>query len=186
MEYDCFIRLFTVYASIEIKKLGKDPVFLITKENKKIIDMLFAYLTGAKSEINNNKGILIVGGFGVGKTLIMKAFVNLINSYGVKIISIFHSKELTIELPSQGLRKFNTKPLFIDDIGKESKEVVVFGTRIKPYVDMISLRYELPTWNFGTSNYNLKTLQELYGETITDRMKDLYNIIELKGESFRK
>ena len=148
--------------------------------------MLFVYLTGAKSDLYLNKGILLVGGFGVGKTLIMKAFINLINSYQIKIITTLHGKELTIELPKKGLQDFKKKPLFIDDIGKENKEVLVYGTRIKPYVDMISLRYEFPTWNFGTSNYNMNTLKELYGETITDRMKDMYNVIVLNGESFRK
>ena len=185
IEHKYFIDLFTIYANIEIKKLGKEETFLITKENKPIIDILFVYLTGEKSDLDLNKGILLVGGFGIGKTLIMKAFINLINSYQIKIITTLHSKELTIELPKKGLQDFKKKPLFIDDIGKENKEVLVYGTRIKPYVDMISLRYEFPTWNFGTSNYNMNTLKELYGETITDRMKDMYNVILLTGDSFR-
>jgi len=31
----------------------------------------------------------------------------------------------------------------------------------------------------------LKQVKEKYGETITDRMKDIYNIIELNGKSKR-
>jgi len=188
LSYNEFIELFVVFAEIEIKRLGKTHKFIIDKSNENILKWLYSYSTGTKStqfNIDFNKGILLIGGFGVGKTLIMKAYISLINSFDKKIIKSYHSKELTIILPEVGLHTLLKKPLFVDDIGKENREVKVFGTIIQPFVDLISLRYEHNTWNFATANYKLDTLKEKYGETITDRMKDIYNIIELNGKSKR-
>ena len=90
--------------------------FVFDKFNEKLIDQLYNYSTGRDSELDVNKGLLILGGFGTGKTLILKSWVSLINSFEQKIITSYHSKELTIVLPKIGMDALLKKSLFIDDI----------------------------------------------------------------------
>ena len=65
-------------------------------------------------------------------------------------------------------------------------EINDFGNKIQPIADLISFRYDNGALTHATCNYKIDTLTEFYGLTTTDRFKEMFNIIELKGESFRK
>lgn len=186
VDYETFLKLFKCEADLLIKKRKPADEFKLTKENEKLIKQLYYYCTiNEKFEQDLSKGLLIGGTFGVGKTLIMQALCSVIALFG-KNIRYIHVKKLQSDILKTGVEQYEKKPLFIDDVGKESREVVDYGTRILPIADLFALRYANYSLTFATTNYKFETLKEFYGDSIADRLKEMFNLIVLDGKSFRK
>jgi DNA replication protein DnaC len=79
-------------------------------------------------------------------------------------------------------------PLIIDEFGREPKQIMDFGNLRSPIVELLCERYDNGAWTHGVSNFTLDTLssENLYGKMTGDRLKSMFNFIELKGESRRK
>lgn len=184
-----FEMLLKVEAEKILLKRYQKTDFRITENNQYIITQLYYYLTGSEHFNGDlNKGILLLGPIGTGKTLIMEAFCKVFNELSDrKKITSITAKELwgKVKALEEGFKYFENRPLNIDDIGKEAKKVKHFGTDICPMVELIGLRYDNGAITFGTGNYYLDTLIKQYGETITDRMKEIFNIFILKGKTLR-
>ena len=183
-----FAETFKTVAETFFLKHGTKREFLYNADNKKVIEQLYYYFTNNDNfNGEHSKGILIAGKNGVGKTVILKSFFEIIKMLNIRVVRGYHSKELAAKLVDKEVLIDNLKrPLFIDDLGKESLEANNFGTKIQPIADLISLRYDLGSMTFATTNYNFETLTKFYGITTTDRFKEMFNIMELGGESFRK
>lgn len=167
------------------RKLIKE--FVLTENIKDVISQFYYHLVGNKEMYKGDmqKGIMLVGKNGVGKTLLLKAYCNVRSSL-MASCSVYHSKKLVELIKENGYNDFSKRELMIDDLGKESREIIDFGTKIQPIADLIAFRYDNGALTFVTCNYNMDTLTQFYGLTTTDRFKEMFNIIELKGESFRK
>ncbi|KAA6312302.1 hypothetical protein EZS27_036746, partial [termite gut metagenome] len=57
-----------------------------------------------------------------------------------------------------------------------------------PMIELLCERYDTGAWTHGVSNFTLETLssENQYGRMTGDRLKSMFNFIELKGESRRK
>lgn len=185
---DNYLKLFLIQANKIILSRNIAREFEITKYNKEVINQIYHYLTGNEQKFNGSiyKGIMLVGRNGIGKTLILKAYCEIIRLLNNIIIFQIHSKKLQSVIEKNNIEYFEKRPMFIDDIGKESLQIVDYGTKIMPVADLIALRYDNGALTFTTCNYNMQTLEDFYGKTTTDRFKEMFNIIELGGESFRK
>jgi len=199
--FDCspidFKELFLLKANIELSKRNYSLEFLVDDSNKSVINQLYYYFVGSeKFEGDLQKGIFLGGTLGTGKTLIMKSFCETWNSFQKTIITQYTSREAA-ELIIKNIPRFGKHedfpqidylkaPIYIDDIGKEPLKVIEYGTEICPMNDLLSKRYDKYALTFITGNYNLDTLADTYNKTIADRMKEMFNIIILKGDSRRK
>jgi DNA replication protein DnaC len=151
-----------------------------------LVREFYQYLTGGESNLHLNKGMLVSGSIGVGKTLLLVGLTQAINAISRKKILHLHANELPDFIKDE---KFNTlykKPLYIEDIGRELKEYNHYGTVYNPFYDLMMIRYKHGSWTFGCSNLKLESMQELYGRFIASRMQSMFNIIYLTGESKRK
>lgn len=175
---------------VEVRK----RTFRFTAELRNNISRIGDFLTTE----DNYYGLFMPGTVGNGKTTMMRAikdlFVYLIDKEkityceGDKYPTFLTARELAeISRDKNPFRIVkNTKYLFIDDLGAEPVEISNYGNFVYPYIDVLEYRYDrlLPT--FISSNFNASDLCNKYeSERVKDRMKEMFQIISFKEESFR-
>lgn len=187
MSADEFKELFILNAQIEMAKRNRDGEFIIDKNNSNVIDQFYFYLTGS-NDFNGdlNKGVMLSGNIGTGKTMMINSLLGVIEQLSSKIITRIHAKRVASFLKEKGEDYLNLRPLFIDDLGKETKAVNDYGTVKNTIPDLFAIRYDAGSWTFATNNYSLDTLRGFYGETTTDRFREIFNNFKLTGESRRR
>lgn len=165
---------------IEKKTMGQA---ILTEQQIAVIFELAKWFMG---EYKPHCGILLMGNIGVGKTTIMQAMLAYYAFINNKVIPEFHAKQLPVEITNRGIDYFYKRPLFVDDLGKEPPITTIWGQKFDTWPDLFAIRYEHRAITFATANYNMESFGKLYGEVVTDRMREHFNIFVLKGESLRK
>ncbi|MDW5288860.1 hypothetical protein [Formosa sp. PL04] len=188
---------------IEAKKYFKNRhrEFQVDNENKRFLDIFCKYFSKDLEfeklyEGELQKGLLIIGPHGTGKTSVLEIIQIVSLKYNIK--QIWYPIKPTIEIVgefnrSEGTTKDNIiqyyskgKYLF-DDLGAE-KDASNYGKE-NIFERILELRYN----NFKskgiithlTTNLTLKELQTRYGNRVFDRIHEMFNILELKGNSRR-
>jgi DNA replication protein DnaC len=152
------------------------------------------------SEPSLKKGILIIGGYGNGKTSIMRAFEKCFIGSNLafkgfttnKLVEMYEGlqnpldKEEFNKITRSGIRYF-------DDVLTE-REASNYG-KTNLIKDILEERYNNKLRTYISMNFKDKTNKDLeigilqlsdkYGDRIYDRVFDMFNIIEFKGNSFR-
>ncbi|TYB79166.1 P-loop NTPase family protein [Bizionia myxarmorum] len=196
----------------EFQKLYGKPL-IKTKEILGNLEVLFHYflkdpaffkcknLITTLNEPSFDKGLLIIGDVGVGKTDNMKCFENIfqpINSFRFKS---YNAKSLVREYEKCAspmdkdyfFKDKDRKQIFIDDIGSENNAsnyglFDVIGNIISDRYDKNQVTYI--TTNFATSansvEETLSALGEKYGHRVYDRLFEMFNIVTFTGQSLRK
>lgn len=152
-------------------------------------------------EWNLNKGIFLYGVFGVGKTLFFKVFRHYLNAHGRGINSIT-ADELVAEFSLNGfaaIMKYsavreldNFKPceLLLDDLGQGANNVKHYGSYTDVMVEILQRRYRVFTdaykRTYISTNLQPSEIKDLYGEYISSRMKEMFNIVLFPGTDKRK
>jgi len=180
------------------------PNFEIDENNTSIINNLFNYFIGNvqfcnENNLNLSKGILLCGGVGTGKSVIMQA----IKLYTGKILmrnsfQSYHTSEVVDNVNVKGidyLDKFNYTGLnpitcYIDDICSKKEKIKNFGTDISVIEELISIRYNVfcrqrRLTHFSTNIFPAE-MNNYYDTRIIDRLIEMCNLISLNGISRRK
>jgi len=158
--------------------------YIIDDNNQDILHQLYYYLIGSDQYLGNLfKGILLFGKIGCGKTLLMEGFLRCFEVGADKVITRLHAKDLQRIFLEKGIEYYHQRPMFIDDMGKEPAEAKNYGNDSKPFEDLISARYGRGGIMFGTSNYKLEDMP--YSLHTIDRVKEMFNIIVMPGDSRR-
>ena len=191
--------------------LQKD--FIVRNSNKHILRLLLLYFTGNpvfETELKDitgiagsfNKGIMLIGGVGTGKTLIFKIFKEYTKMLHVNSFQVHYANEIIAKVRKDGSEVLNTygdnvisgrpDPIrcYIDDIAARNENVKDYGNDLEVIKDILDTRYNV-SQRYGTlthisSNKYPSEMKNVYGVRIVDRMKEMFNIIELSGDSFRK
>ncbi|MGJ1193839.1 EutP/PduV family microcompartment system protein [Sphingobacterium siyangense] len=186
-----------------------NPNFMINEHNEKIINLLSLYFSGddrfEQDGFSLQKGIMLVGPVGCGKTTIMKAFqINSNNPYAVttarKISDSYLSREnggeyvinrysnLIAAHPQQNFG-FSQIGLCIDDLGVETVKKN-FGNEVDVVGDIIMNRYEHELFNTThfTANIGGNEIEQAYGPRIKSRLRQMCNFIAFdhNAPDFRK
>lgn len=133
------------------------------------------------------KGLLLSGEIGCGKTLTLKIFVEFMK-YANKIVAQYSAIEIVeIFKSKEGKDRLFVSPLFIDDLGTEQVEINNYGTKEAPIYEIFNRRYlDRRFLMFITTNLKPSQMEERYGDRVRDRIKEMFNVMPIKGESRRK
>lgn len=170
-----------------LKNNGKKPVF--DESNKWLVLKLFKYAIS-----NSNKGILILGNIGVGKSTLIRALntfykrTNQTNKSFVETSAIrIVSKYLDVgdEVFELFGKAYNYN-CYIDDLGLES-DASRFGNKVDVLKNLMLIRYDIRdnAKTFITTNLNINEIEERYGKQVIDRLKEMCFFVKLEGTSRR-
>lgn len=148
------------------------------------------------------KGLLVIGGYGNGKTSCMKVFEKLMRPMKSKSFKGYTANEVVtmFEKCKEDYERDEFESImyqgqrYFDDL-KTERIASNFG-KVNIFKEILEERYIRQSRTFITSNYkenhpdNLKLgIEEFgdkYGDRVYDRIFEMFNIIEFKGQSFRK
>jgi DNA replication protein DnaC len=181
-----FKALFLELAQKELLKKGIDKPYTLDELNKATINDLYYYITRSlRFSGNLDKGILLAGSIGVGKTIIMNVICSILEERTNKIFIRTHAKRIPELMKSCQPGHFDRRPMLIDDLAREPREVNNYGTKELPIIDLMSIRYDCGALTFATTNFNQEALTEFYGEATIDRFREMFNTIIITGKSRR-
>ena len=200
---------------VKESKTGKDAITYLGKEMYgkdfnldtenvcKVYQSVYEYLV-KQSKGKLKKGLLIIGGLGVGKSAMMKIMQRIfketparfkwVNAYELKDLSEIYTTSQIKEMYGYDLKM----DLYIDDIGV-SVDVKRYGNTVNIITEILMERYDLFI-NSGFKTHlssnlitsitndfkNTSTLKTVYGERILDRIIEMTTVIIFKGDSYRK
>jgi DNA replication protein DnaC len=171
--------------------IGKEkygPKFKISPSDKEVLYKLLIYVIRdeencIKHGIDLNKGILLNGPVGCGKTSLMtllKYFTYPKDNYLIK-----SSRDIAIEFNDEGypiIQKYgkSSKIWCFDDLGIENN-IKHFGNECNTIAEVLLQRYDLLTSQgivtHATTNLNAEELERLYGNRIRSRLRGMFNLI---------
>ena len=171
--------------------------FRIYKEDEALIFKLCSYFiqdhySCAQMGIDTNKGILLTGPVGCGKTSLMQLLLHL--APHKTTYEIIPTRNIVFSFNATGfqtLEKYNeTKNYCFDDLGVEptgshyAKECNVIG-------EILLSRYELfchpersrRIFTHITTNLNAEELEKRYGNRVRSRLRQMFNLISFDKTS---
>jgi len=180
--------------------------YVVNKENEKIIFTVLRYFLKdenfnefgkIKNTPNLDKGLLIYGPNGVGKSLLF----DILKKVGKELITKKNCSDLWFNAISSGsfvdqymrsagdrenvevfdIKTYYTGKLYIDDLGFEKKAF----NKTELFGEILFERNRDNAKTYATTNLKPSELTNKYGERIGDRLPEMSNIIEWNGESFR-
>ncbi len=173
-----------------------DKNFRLYKEDEPLLFKLCCYFiqdhqTCAKMGIDTNKGLLLSGPVGCGKTSLMKLLPYLApHKTNYEIIP---TRNIVFNFNAAGfevLEKYNdTKNYCFDDLGVEptgchyTKECNVMGEILLSRYDI----FKTKNWKTHiTTNLNAEELEARYGSRVRSRLREMMNVIAYDSNSIDK
>jgi DNA replication protein DnaC len=147
------------------------------------------------------KGLLIIGGYGNGKTSVMNAFQKALVRTNIKFkgytsneVVLMYESCATAQAKEDFFKQMNSHTVYFDDVLTE-REASNYG-KSDLFKEILEERYHKRKRTYITCNYKDGTGNDLkqglqqfgsrYGSRVYDRIFDMFNVIEFKGKSFRK
>lgn len=182
---------------------GQD--FEITEIDRPVVLKLLAYFLRDESValdegIDLNKGIMLTGRIGCGKTTLMNIFRSLSpESYRPTIISC---RQVSFEFSRLGfdaVYRYSTNAFYpytniprvhcFDDLGLETP-INFWGNSCNVMAEILLSRYDLfishKMITHATTNLNSQELETIYGNRLRSRMRSMFNLIAFHPETTDK
>lgn len=193
--YGEFADLFITFGTYCLLRNNRNGNFILDEYNEPVILQLYLYFTNDSAFCGDlYKGVMLQGKFGCGKTLIFETF-SLIHNYFIQkfhwrvpLLTFIKSVTLQENIEKHSIQQYTQRPLIIDEFGRESKTIQNYGNITRPISELLSIRSDIGVVTHGTTNFTFQTLSsdDFYGGMIGDRLKSMFNFIELKGDSKRQ
>lgn len=169
-----------------------DKKLIVNENNKHLITALCFFISEDKRFETDlgysfKKGILIRGTVGLGKTFL----TSCIRDNELNPVAIISMLEIADEVRSEGeyvIKMGANRILYLDDVGTEEATVNHYGTRInffKQFIEGVYLRNRDFNKLIISTNNSFSEIEEKYGFRVRSRIKDMFNIIDIKGEDMR-
>lgn len=140
------------------------------------------------------KGLLLIGGVGTGKSALMRAILPdksqmimtslLVHEYCERGQECFAS-----QIMPSGMYHINGIICY-DDLGTEPETASYMGNKRNVMADIIEGRYEIykreKIMTYFTTNLGLKSIKKRYGERAFSRLREMVTEILIDGKDLRK
>lgn len=161
-----------------------------TRRDRNAYDKCLAYSNRDNLFVDNRNSLLILGGYGTGKTHLAAAISNSLIDKGIPVLfATFadHLEHIREEFDETGKRKYlsmmkNTPMLVLDDVGKER----LTGWAAEVLFNVINYRYEHKLPFILTTNLDENQLGNHMGGAIYSRMCEMCTAVRTGGKDFRK
>lgn len=139
---------------------------------------------GIKVAMENNRGILLVGNAGVGKTALLKVIHKILKG---EISQFVYCKDENALGWMKNSKDFYLKrSVYVDDIGSEDV-IKSYGNTTDVVGDFIQTYYDKGHGRFfGSTNLRSAELNNKYGTRVTDRLFEMCVCVVFEGKSKRK
>ena len=197
MEFKELKPIFLQEAELYYKNLRRE--FLVDENNRRIFEMLCLYFSKDKDFEEKfggqlQKGIMLFGNVGSGKTSTFQIFQNISKKHNLKSLwfPMISTTEVVTKFNSSTnkddiINYYSFGKYMFDDLGRE-KMASNFGKE-DIFSRIMDSRYrefiEKNTRTFLTTNYSLEEISKRYGDHIYDRFSEMFNIIEMSGKTRR-
>lgn len=189
-----------------LEKRGQEtvhPDFKIQEEEKPLVKKLLCYFLKDKDTapflgINLNKGILLNGPIGCGKTSLMKLmrFYEPTNNRfilkscrDISFEFIHRGYEVISKYSNRSFNNFEPITYCFDDLGAE-RNIKYFGNECNVLAEVMLSRYDLFTSRnlitHITTNLAPSELESFYGNRLRSRLREQFNLIAFNGKSLDK
>ena len=131
---------------------------------------------------NKGKGLMLVGGCGLGKSLIgMRIVPLLLNYYCRKVVTVCTSAELN-KTPDDIIKKHI---VYVDDVGTEEISNI-YGNKRMPFAELVDAVERDGKMLMFSTNLDDEHLTKKYGDRVIDRLHAVTRKITIHGKSMRK
>ena len=178
------------------------PGFIVREEMKPAYnDIVHWAVMDYDGNLDPDKGLLIWGDIGTGKSTmleIIREFCYLVrpivdgNRYNFRINNVIDVcadyAEESIHGGYRGIRQYIDSPrVAFDELGSETVPTGRYGNFENVMQYIFQSRYDNRYHQFthATTNFTIDQIQDVYGERIYDRFKEMFNFVALRGKTFR-
>lgn len=163
--------------------------YLTQRGVKEVKDMSLYFDKAAKWLCGDYKsGLLLYGTIGSGKSTLMESMIKVLVITHTKLkIGKYSAIDITKKFQiGESEDVFSKEVLFIDDLGEESLTVKNYGNEQSPLIEVLYKRYDKRQFTVITTNKSEEEIQQMYGERIADRFKEMFDRVFFGHQSFRK
>ena len=178
-------------------KIQYGQKFQLNREDWPIIRKLIIYHVrdeelAQKEGLDLSKGLLLIGPIGCGKTSMMHLFQLL--AYRMMRYRVLPSRTIAFEFQEEGynvIHRYGRKlyPICFDDLGLE-QNIKHYGNECNTMAEILLHRYELFTTEgiitHATSNLNSTELENIYGNRVRSRLREMFNLVSFPETSHDK
>lgn len=179
-------------SAYKVEVLHRNRKFIFDDATKANVKSLADFLTSDSHKF----GFMMIGNCGNGKTTLLYAFQNLLNyltghdyigkEFGLRIVD---AKEIIASVHDETYKQIKAirqvPMLAIEDLGRESTEVLDYGNAYSPVIDILEYRYNEQLFTAFTSNLDVDELTNKYGKRIADRFREMFAKIVFKNTTYR-
>ncbi len=177
------------------------PGFAITEAMKPTVNDIFRWCCLLPGRLDPQRGLMLHGDIGTGKTTMLeiaRIFAQRMRPrddkgrlYGFRTASAIGVASDFNSEGYGGIRTYcESDRQAFDDLGLEPTSVNYYGTRVNPMQHVLLARYDrfTATGDFThiTTNLNLQGIRDLYGDQVYDRCKQMFNMVEMNGSTWRR
>jgi len=133
------------------------------------------------------KGLLIRGPSDTGKTHLVRC----VEDNGLNPINSLSMLDITEKIKADGKYQIENKGqkiIYLDDVGTEEAMIKFYGTTnlwFKVFIETVYHRTKCFNHLIISTNLNFSEIGEQYGFRVESRMREMFNVIDMKGGGYR-